>query len=81
VSDTGIGIPDNEFKNIFNRFYRLTNNINESTSGSGLGLSIAQHYVEKLGGKLEFESTQNMGTKFFFTLHFKEGSGFMTLVS
>lgn len=81
VSDTGIGIPDNEYENVFNRFYRLNNNINESTSGSGLGLSIAQHYVEMLGGKLEFKSQQNVGTTFYFTLPFRNGKGFMTLVS
>ena len=81
VSDTGIGIPEEEYENVYNRFYRLNNNINETTSGSGLGLSIAQHYVEMLGGKLEFESTQHVGTKFYFTLPFKEGKGFMMIVS
>ncbi|NQU51988.1 MAG: PAS domain-containing sensor histidine kinase, partial [Bacteroidetes bacterium] len=81
VSDTGIGIPEDEFEHVFNRFYRLNNNINETTSGSGLGLSIAQHYVEILGGKLEFESAQHVGTKFHFTLPFNEGKGFMMLVS
>ena len=81
VSDTGIGIPENEHENIFSRFYRLNNSINDSTSGSGLGLSIAQHYINMLGGKLEFDSTPNIGTKFYFTLPFAEGKGFMTLVS
>lgn len=81
ISDTGIGIPKEEYEHIFNRFYRLRNNINETTSGSGLGLSIAQHYVEILGGNLEFESTQHVGTKFHFTLPFNEGKGFMMLVS
>jgi len=81
VSDTGIGIPGDEFENVFSRFYRLNNSINESTSGSGLGLSIAQHYISMIGGKLEFESEQDIGTKFYFTLPFKEGKGFMTLVS
>ena len=81
ISDTGIGIPQNESENIFSRFYRLNNSINESTSGSGLGLSIAQHYISMIGGKLEFESEQNVGSKFYFTLPFKEGKGFMTLVS
>lgn len=81
VSDTGIGIPSEESENIFNRFYRLSNNINETTSGSGLGLNIAQHYVSMLGGKLEFESKQHVGTKFYFTLPFEKGKGFMMLVS
>lgn len=81
VSDSGIGIPEEEFENVFNRFYRLQNNINESTTGSGLGLSIAKHYVEILGGKLEFESKKHVGTSFHFSIPFKEGRGFMTLVS
>jgi PAS domain S-box-containing protein len=81
ISDTGIGIPKEEFKNVYNRFYRLENRVNEVTSGSGIGLSIAQHYVELLGGELEFESTPNIGTEFYFTLPFKEGKGFMVLVS
>lgn len=81
ISDTGIGIPKEEFKNVYNRFYRLENRVNEVTSGSGIGLSIAQHYVELLGGELEFESTPDVGTKFYFSLPFKEGKGFMMLVS
>jgi PAS domain S-box-containing protein len=81
VSDTGIGIPKEEFINIFNRFYRLENKVNETTSGSGIGLSIAQHYVALLGGELEFESTQNAGTTFSFILPFKDGQGFLRVVS
>ncbi len=81
VSDTGIGIPEEEFKHIFNRFYRIQNQINESTSGSGLGLAIIQHYVALLGGELEFESTPEKGSKFWFSLPFKDGKGFLSIVS
>ena len=80
VSDTGIGIPEEEFKNIYNRFYRLENQVNQTTSGSGIGLSIAQHYVALLGGELEFESTLDVGTTFTFTLPFKDGKGFLRVV-
>lgn len=80
VSDTGIGIPEDEFKHIFDRFYRIKNQINESTSGSGLGLPIAQHYVALLGGQLEFESEPGNGSNFWFSLPFKNGKGFLTLV-
>lgn len=80
VSDTGIGIPEEEFVNIFNRFYRIPNHINETTSGSGLGLPIVQHYVALLGGELEFESKVNVGSKFWFTLPFTNGKGFLTVV-
>jgi len=80
VSDTGIGIPENEFQHIFDRFYRIQNQINESTSGSGLGLPIAQHYVALLGGELEFESKSGKGSKFWFSLPFKNGKGFLSIV-
>ena len=81
ISDTGIGIPKEEFKHIFDRFYRIQNQINESTSGSGLGLAIAQHYVALLGGELEFESAPGKGSKFWFSLPFTNGKGFLSIVS
>ena len=81
VSDTGIGIPEIEFEHIFDRFYRVQNQINESTSGSGLGLAIVQHYVALLGGELEFESTPGKGSKFWFSLPFKNGKGFLSIVN
>jgi signal transduction histidine kinase len=80
VSDTGIGIPGNEFKYIFDRFYRIQNKINENTSGSGIGLPIAQHYAALLGGQLEFESTPGLGSKFWFSVPFKDGKGFLSIV-
>ena len=80
ISDTGIGIPENEFKHIFDRFYRVKNNINETTSGSGLGLPIVQHYVALLGGELEFESAPGKGSIFWFSLPFTGGKGFLSIV-
>jgi len=80
VSDTGIGIPEDEYQHIFDRFYRVKNEINEATSGSGLGLPIVQHYIALLGGELEFETSPGNGSKFWFSLPFKNGRGFLTLV-
>jgi len=80
VSDTGIGIPKEDYENIFSRFYRVPNSINQSTSGSGIGLSIAQHYIALLGGELQFESKIDHGTEFWFTLPFSEGKGYMAVV-
>lgn len=80
VSDTGIGIPSEEHKYIFRRFYRVANDINESTPGSGLGLPIVQHYVALLGGELEFKSVPGEGTSFWFSLPFRGGKGFLTVV-
>jgi signal transduction histidine kinase len=81
VSDTGIGIPEEETENIFSRFYRVKNQVNETTSGSGIGLSIAQNYIKILGGELELESKPGVGSKFRFVLPFKEGQGFLRVVS
>ena len=81
VADTGIGIPAEEQENIFSRFYRVKNKINNTTSGSGLGLPIAQHYVSLLGSELQLKSVPGQGTKFSFTLPFHEGKGFLRVVS
>ena len=80
ITDTGIGIPEDEHENIFSRFYRIKNSINESTSGSGIGLSIASHYVKILGGDLELKSVVDSGTTFSFVLPFSEGKGFLRIV-
>jgi signal transduction histidine kinase len=67
VKDTGIGIPENEKHKIFEKFYRTT--IASSISqGIGLGLVITKYLVEGQGGKIWFESQENVGTTFYFTL-------------
>jgi signal transduction histidine kinase len=67
VKDTGIGIPENEKHKIFEKFYRTT--ISSSISqGIGLGLVITKYLVEGQGGKIWFESQENVGTTFYFTL-------------
>ena len=81
VSDTGIGIPEEEMENIFSRFYRIKNEINDVTSGSGIGLSIAQHYIQLLGGELHIESKPGKGSTFWFSLPFREGQGYLRVVS
>jgi PAS domain S-box-containing protein len=81
VSDTGIGIPTGEQTFIFSRFYRVKNSINEVTSGSGIGLPIAQHYVRLLGGELQLESTPGKGSIFSFTIPFTNGEGFLKVVN
>jgi signal transduction histidine kinase len=58
VSDTGIGIPKEEMENIFSRFYRIKNEINDVTSGSGIGLPIAQHYIQLLEGNFMLNQNQ-----------------------
>ncbi len=81
ISDTGIGIPKEELQNIFSRFYRVKNEINDTTSGSGIGLPIAQHYVNLLGGELSLSTEPDKGTTIQFSLPFKEGRGYLRVVS
>lgn len=64
VSDTGIGIAEDEQEKIFGRFTKL----NHYLPGSGLGLAIAQLIVEKLGGTIGVESRHGEGSTFWFTL-------------
>jgi PAS domain S-box-containing protein len=75
VKDTGIGIPENRQKAIFDRFIQADIADTRAFQGAGLGLSIAKAYVEMLGGKLWVESEEaNLpagkagGSTFYFTI-------------
>ncbi len=68
IKDTGIGIPDNEQDQIFEKFYRSEKAIRKETGGTGLGLYIAKNIIEECGGKIWFKSYEGEGTEFCFTL-------------
>ena len=68
VKDTGVGIPKEQQKRVFSRFFRGSNVIKMETEGTGLGLFISKNIVEAHGGKIWFKSKENKGTTFFFTL-------------
>jgi signal transduction histidine kinase len=68
IEDTGIGIPEEQQKNIFSRFFRASNAIKVETDGSGLGLFIVKGIIERHGGNIWFESNEGKGTTFYFTL-------------
>lgn len=68
VSDTGIGIPKIEAKHIFQSFFRASNAVNSQEMGSGLGLMLTRQLVQKLGGKLTFESEEGKGSTFLIVL-------------
>lgn len=70
VSDTGIGIPPEEQKRIFDRFYRGEHPLVLASAGTGLGLNIVRHLVEMHGGQLWFESegVRGKGSTFSFLL-------------
>lgn len=72
VQDTGIGIPKDEQKRVFSRFFRASNAIKEETEGTGLGLYIAKNIIESHGGKIWFKSKENEGSTFYFLLAAKE---------
>ena len=68
VKDTGIGIPQNNLKTIFNRFEQVDRENVRRIEGVGLGLSIAKGYVALLGGKICVESKIGKGSTFYFTI-------------
>jgi PAS domain S-box-containing protein len=68
VKDTGIGIPKDRQKAIFDRFIQADISGKMAYQGAGLGLSISKAYVELLGGKIWVESEEGKGSVFYFTL-------------
>jgi signal transduction histidine kinase len=75
VSDSGTGIPEEDQKKIFERFIKFNYN-GMNTEGSGIGLSIADKFVNLLGGKIWFNSIVGEGTNFFFSLPYIAPSGY-----
>lgn len=71
VKDKGVGIPKKDQKHIYQKFFRSSNALRHRTQGSGLGLYIAKSIIEKSGGKLKFESIENKGSTFWFTIPIK----------
>ncbi|WP_299667836.1 PAS domain-containing sensor histidine kinase [uncultured Polaribacter sp.] len=66
VKDNGIGIPEKDQKNIFNRYFRAENAL--FTQGTGIGLNIVKNHLENLGGTICFTSTENVETIFTITI-------------
>jgi signal transduction histidine kinase len=68
VTDTGIGIPEQELNQVFDRFYQVESHLTRHEGGMGLGLSIARGMVELHGGRIWVESVEGRGSHFTFTL-------------
>ncbi len=70
IADNGIGIPKDQAKDVFGKFFRARNAVKQETDGSGLGLYIAKTIVEKNGGTIWFESVLGKGSTFYFSVPF-----------
>lgn len=77
VSDTGIGIPENEHARIFDRFYQIDKSDMGTYGGMGLGLSISAAYVDMLGGKFLLDSVPGKGSRFAFRLPLSKNPAFL----
>jgi signal transduction histidine kinase len=69
IRDEGIGIPEADFKHMFDRFFRASNA--GDTQGTGLGLNIVKRYVELLEGSVTFSSRYGEGSTFSVSLPIK----------
>ncbi|WP_319501661.1 PAS domain S-box protein [uncultured Draconibacterium sp.] len=70
VRDTGIGIPENKYEAIFERFVQVDTNLSRGYEGSGIGLSIANGHVEALNGNIQVKSEQGKGSTFLFSIEY-----------
>jgi signal transduction histidine kinase len=68
VKDTGIGVPLGEQDNLFSKFYRATNARKQRPDGTGVGLFLAKKVIDAHDGKVVFESKENKGSTFGFSL-------------
>ena len=68
IRDNGIGIPRDAQPRLFEKFYRADNVLAVETEGTGLGLCLARLMVERMGGRLSFESEEGRGTAFAVAL-------------
>jgi len=80
VIDTGIGIPENKFEEIFQRFYQLDSSMTREYGGTGIGLSLAMDFAKLLGTKIEIQSIVGKGSRFSFKIPVEAAEGHLKIV-
>ena len=75
VSDTGVGIPEEKLKAIFDPFTQADSSTTRKFGGTGLGLTICSRLAKMMGGRIWVESEVGHGTKFHFTVRLKSADG------
>ncbi|MBN2544782.1 MAG: substrate-binding domain-containing protein [Spirochaetes bacterium] len=75
ITDTGIGIPQDKQKIIFEAFEQVDNKFNRRYGGTGLGIAISKKFIEMMDGKIGVMSKEGQGSTFWFTARFKTDNG------
>ncbi|WP_072682680.1 ATP-binding protein [Arcobacter sp. LA11] len=68
IKDSGIGIPDEKQKTIFDPFSQADSSVTRQFGGTGLGLSISSNIISLMGSKIELDSKEDYGSEFYFEL-------------
>lgn len=72
IADEGLGVPDEDLANVFDRFFRVDKASSREMGGTGLGLAIAREVIEAHGGRIWAERNKNKGTIIKFTLPYSD---------
>ncbi|WP_252989696.1 sensor histidine kinase, partial [Listeria monocytogenes] len=72
IADDGLGVPDEDLANVFDRFFRVDKARSREMGGTGLGLAIAREVIEAHGGRIWAERNKNKGNIIKFTLPYSD---------